>query len=95
MAISKKSPLLTIRAESARLNDERKVSPALVFVAPMCQICWVCKTPTPKETWKLLALECKWNPRAKAGFSSTFTSGYPTAKTMVVTPENVEELLGY
>ena len=43
----------------------------------------------------LLALECKWNPKAKAGFSTTFTTGYPTAKTMVVTPENVEELLGY
>ena len=43
----------------------------------------------------LLAMECKWNEKAKASFSSTFTQGYPQAKTLVVTPSNVETILGY
>jgi predicted AAA+ superfamily ATPase len=43
----------------------------------------------------MLAFECKWNPKAKANFPDTFTEGYPNAKTMVITPENIESLLGF
>jgi predicted AAA+ superfamily ATPase len=43
----------------------------------------------------MLAIECKWNPKAKANFPSTFREGYPHAGTMVITPENIESLLGY
>lgn len=39
-----------------------------------------------------LAVEMKWNPGAKVRFSSTFTEAYP-CKTLVITPENTEDLL--
>jgi predicted AAA+ superfamily ATPase len=41
---------------------------------------------------QIIAFECKWNPHARAKFSTTFTENY-SAKTHVVTPGNVEEFL--
>lgn len=43
----------------------------------------------------MTAMECKWNTKAKAQFPSTFTEGYPQATTMVITPDNVESILGF
>lgn len=44
---------------------------------------------------KLLAIECKWNPKAKAGFPLTFREAYPDAVCNIITPDNVEEILGF
>ncbi len=44
---------------------------------------------------RLLAMECKWNEKSKASFSSTFTDGYPQAETTVITPGNIETILGF
>jgi predicted AAA+ superfamily ATPase len=43
----------------------------------------------------MTAMECKWNAKVKAKFPSTFTEGYPQATTMVITPDNVESILGF
>ena len=43
----------------------------------------------------MTAMECKWNTKAKAQFPSTFTEGYPQATTMVITPDNIESILGF
>lgn len=48
-----------------------------------------------ESTGQMLAMECKWSPKAKASFPSTFTDAYPQAQKKVITPENVEEILGY
>ena len=40
------------------------------------------------------AWEFKWNPKARARFSKTFTGNYPVRLTEVVTPENFEGFLG-
>lgn len=47
------------------------------------------------EDWggKLYAYEFKWNKAAKVKFSTTFTSNYPVAQTMVVTPETMADFL--
>ena len=39
-----------------------------------------------------LAVEIKWNPKAKAKFSTTFLDAYKN-KTQIVTPENMEDFL--
>ncbi|SDJ34956.1 hypothetical protein SAMN04487898_102329 [Pedobacter sp. ok626] len=41
----------------------------------------------------LSAYEFKWNAKGKAKFSDTFTGNYKISKTLVVTPENVEDFL--
>jgi len=43
----------------------------------------------------MTAMEYKWNAKVKAKFPSTFTEGYPQATTMVITPDNVESILGF
>ncbi len=43
----------------------------------------------------MTAMECKWNTKAKAQFPSIFTEGYPQATTTVITPDNVESILGF
>jgi len=42
---------------------------------------------------QLTAWEFKWNPKAKAKFSKTFTRAYPDCVTAVVTPDNFESFL--
>lgn len=42
---------------------------------------------------KLHAYEIKWNPRAKARVSKTFTDAYPDSNFQVITPENIAEFL--
>lgn len=42
---------------------------------------------------KMTAFECKWNKKAKARFSQTFTDNYPDSKTHTITPANVEEFI--
>lgn len=42
---------------------------------------------------KTLAVEIKWNPKAKIHFSSTFTQNYKNTKEIIVTPENIEDFL--
>jgi len=42
---------------------------------------------------KLSAWEFKWNPKAKARFSKTFTKAYPDCPTAVVTPDNFEAFI--
>ncbi|MBK6338670.1 MAG: ATP-binding protein [Bacteroidetes bacterium] len=41
---------------------------------------------------KYLAVEIKWNAKAKARFSTTFLDAYPSSQ-MVITPDNVEDFL--
>lgn len=42
---------------------------------------------------RLHAFEFKWNPKAKAKFSKTFTEAYPDAITRVISRDNFEEFL--
>ncbi len=42
---------------------------------------------------RLRAWEFKWNPKAKARFSRTFTKAYPDCRTAVVTPDNLETFI--
>jgi len=42
---------------------------------------------------RLHAYEFKWNPKAKARFSKSFTSAYPDASTVVISRDNFEEFL--
>jgi len=42
---------------------------------------------------RLHAWEFKWNPKAKARFSKTFTRAYPDCPTAVVTPDNFESFV--
>jgi uncharacterized protein len=43
---------------------------------------------------QLHAYEFKWNPKAKARFSKSFTGAYPDASTKVISRDNFEEFLG-
>ena len=43
---------------------------------------------------KLHAYEMKWNPRAKASITKTFTDAYPNTDFQIITPENNAEFLG-
>ena len=42
---------------------------------------------------KLHAYEMKWNPRAKASITKTFTEAYPNFEFQVITPDNIEDFL--
>lgn len=42
---------------------------------------------------KLHAYEMKWNPRAKASITKTFTEAYPNSEFQVITPDNIEDFL--
>ncbi len=42
---------------------------------------------------QLCAWEFKWNPKAKARFSKTFTKAYPDCPTAMVTPDNFEAFI--
>ena len=42
---------------------------------------------------KLHAYEMKWNPRAKASITKTFTEAYPNTEFQVITPENIADFL--
>ena len=42
---------------------------------------------------KLHAYEMKWNPRAKASITKTFTEAYPNSEFQVITPENIADFL--
>lgn len=42
---------------------------------------------------KLHAYEMKWNPRAKAGLTKTFSEAYPGTEFQVITPENIADFL--
>jgi hypothetical protein len=42
---------------------------------------------------QLRAFECKWGKNVRSKFSKTFTENYPDAKTTIVTPENIEDLI--
>ncbi len=42
---------------------------------------------------KLFAFEMKWNPKAKARFSKTFTRSYPESEVAVITRENFDGFL--
>lgn len=42
---------------------------------------------------KLHAYEMKWNPRAKASITKTFTEAYPNSEFRVITPHNIEDFL--
>lgn len=42
---------------------------------------------------KLHAYEMKWNPRAKAGLTKTFSDAYPGTEFQVITPENIADFL--
>lgn len=35
----------------------------------------------------------KWNPRAKAGLTKTFSDAYPGTEFQVITPENIADFL--
>ena len=41
----------------------------------------------------LHAYEMKWNPRAKASITKTFTEAYPNTEFQVITPENIADFL--
>lgn len=43
-----------------------------------------------EQNGRLSAWEFKWNPKAKARFSKTFTKAYPDCRTSVVSPDNFE-----
>ncbi len=42
---------------------------------------------------KMLAFECKWNPKARVRFPQTFTDNYPGSVSHVITPQNFEDFL--
>ena len=42
---------------------------------------------------KLHAYEMKWNPRAKASITKTFTDAYPNTDFQVITPDNITDFL--
>ena len=42
---------------------------------------------------KLHAYEMKWNPRAKASITKTFTEAYPNTDFQVITPDNIADFL--
>ncbi|MBR5640503.1 MAG: ATP-binding protein [Muribaculaceae bacterium] len=42
---------------------------------------------------KLHAYEMKWNPRAKASITKTFTDAYPNTDYQVITPDNIADFL--
>ena len=42
---------------------------------------------------KLHAYEMKWNPRAKASITKTFTDAYPNTDFQVITPDNIADFL--
>ena len=42
---------------------------------------------------KLHAYEMKWNPRAKASITKTFTEAYPDSEFQVITPDNISDFL--
>ena len=42
---------------------------------------------------KLHAYEMKWNPRAKASITKTFTDAYPNSEFQVITPDNIADFL--
>lgn len=42
---------------------------------------------------KLHAYEMKWNPRAKASITKTFTEAYPNSEFQVITPDNIVDFL--
>lgn len=42
---------------------------------------------------KLHAYEMKWNPRAKASITKTFTEAYPNTGFQVITPDNIADFL--
>ena len=41
----------------------------------------------------LHAYEMKWNPRAKASITKTFTEAYPDSEFQVITPDNISDFL--
>lgn len=41
----------------------------------------------------LSAFEIKWNPADRVRFPQTFTENYPNAKTLAISPDNIEEFL--
>lgn len=41
----------------------------------------------------LHAYEMKWNPRAKASITKTFTEAYPNSEFQVITPDNISDFL--
>jgi predicted AAA+ superfamily ATPase len=43
----------------------------------------------------MMAIECKWNDKARVYFPSTFREAYPEAALQVVTPKNFEGMLGF
>jgi len=46
-----------------------------------------------ESSQSLAAWEFKWNPKAKARISKTFTRSYPEVRCSLVTPDNFEEFL--
>lgn len=42
---------------------------------------------------ELHAYEMKWNPRAKASITKTFTEAYPNSEFQVITPDNISDFL--
>ena len=42
---------------------------------------------------KLHAYEMKWNPRAKASITKTFTEAYPDSEFQIITPDNISDFL--
>ena len=42
---------------------------------------------------QLHAYEMKWNPRAKASITKTFTEAYPNSEFQVITPDNISDFL--
>lgn len=41
------------------------------------------------------AYEFIWNPKAKTKIPTTFTKAYPHATTHIITPENMDDFLGF
>ncbi|WP_439488941.1 ATP-binding protein [Algoriphagus sp.] len=41
------------------------------------------------------AMECKWSEKSKVRFPSTFTTAYPKATLEIITPKNIEGMLGF
>jgi predicted AAA+ superfamily ATPase len=42
---------------------------------------------------EMTAIEIKWSPKERVRFSQTFTSGYSKAKTLSISPSNMEDFL--
>ena len=42
---------------------------------------------------ELHAYEMKWNPRAKASITKTFTEAYPDSEFQIITPDNISDFL--